>query len=72
MGSLYTSPNLKSSRIEETAYLLENVKEAYHHGDGTVVLTFPYTVGSAETLPMSDWRYNMKNPGSPDRSVWGE
>ena len=72
MGSLYTSPNLKSSRIEETAYLLENVKEAYHHGDGTVVLTFPYKVGTAETLPMSDWRYNMKNPGSPDRSEWGE
>jgi hypothetical protein len=72
MGSMYESPNLKSSRIEETKYLLENVKEAYHHGDGTVVLTFPYAVGSAETLPMSDWRYNVKNPGNPDRSVWGE
>jgi len=72
MGSMYTSPNLKSSRIEETAYLLENVKEAYHHGNGTVVLTFPYTVGTAETMPMSDWRYNFKNPGNPDRSVWGE
>lgn len=72
MGSMYESPKLKSSRIEETAYLLENVKEAYHHGNGTVVLTFPYTVGTAETLPMSDWRYNYKNPGNPDRSVWGE
>ena len=72
MGSIYESPKLKSSRIEETAYLLENVKEAYHHGNGTVVFTFPYKVGTAETMEMSDWRYNFSNIGNPDRSVWGE
>lgn len=67
MGSIYTNDSLKSARVKETAYLLEKVKEAYHHGDGTVVLTFPYEVGTAQTMEMSDWRYNF---GEPERTVF--
>lgn len=36
----------------------QEVAEYYHYGDGTVVLTFPYSIGTAETLPALDWKYN--------------
>lgn len=45
------------SRIEENEHLKESVKECFSYGDGTVVLTFPYTVGAAKILPKNQWIY---------------
>ena len=45
-------------REEQNAYLKERVQEWYLWGDGTKVLTFPYEVGSYETLPNFEWKYN--------------
>ena len=45
-------------REEQNVYLKERVQEWYLWGDGTKVLTFPYEVGSCETLPNFEWKYN--------------
>ena len=42
----------------EMHHVYENVQEAYHWGQGTKVITFPYEVGSAETLEKFDWIYH--------------
>lgn len=42
----------------EMRHLLENVQEFYHYGEGTTVFTFPYQIGSAETLPLMERIYN--------------
>lgn len=42
--------------------LKKTAKEAISHGDGTVVLTFPYKVGTAKIMKPSDWRYNNGKP----------
>ena len=39
-------------------YARENVKEYYHYGDGTLILTFPYTLGSIERLAPNEWEYD--------------
>lgn len=36
----------------------KQVKEYYHYGDGTIILTFPYALGKAERLPAQDWKYD--------------
>jgi len=45
----------------------KQVKEYYHYGDGTIILTFPYTLGSAEKLPAQDWKYDN---GVNRRDMW--
>ena len=45
-------------REEQNAYLRERVQEWFMWGDGTKVLTFPYEVGTYETLPNFEWKYN--------------
>lgn len=49
---------LPVSRANENDYLKENVEEYFSWGDGTKVLTFPYTVGSYETMPKMKWIYH--------------
>lgn len=65
-GSTYQDkPSVVSSRLEENALLQASAQECYHFGDGTVKLTFPYAVGTAETLPENEWIYN---PGDHERT----
>lgn len=45
-------------RANENNYLKENVEEYFAWGDGTKVLTFPYTIGNYETLPNNKWKYH--------------
>lgn len=42
----------------EMRHLYESVKESFHWGDGTKVMTFPYEIGAAETLPHIEWIYH--------------
>lgn len=44
---------------ESNAYLRSKVEEFIFWGDGTKVLTFPYAVGSYETLPKREWIYHQ-------------
>lgn len=60
------------AHLAEHARMQELAKESISHGEGTAVLTFPYTVGSYEIMPSFDWRYNSKNPGEPNRTIWGQ
>lgn len=48
-------------KVEENAKIKKNAVECMSWGDGTKVLTFPYELGTAKSLPMREWTYN------PDR-----
>lgn len=66
-GSTYQDkPSVISSRLEENAKLQEKATECYHYGDGTVELTFPYTVGTAKTWEKNAWIYDG---GKADRTA---
>jgi len=45
-------------QANENNYLKSKVEEHFSWGDGGKVMTFPYTVGSYETLPMNSWKYH--------------
>lgn len=55
-GSIYNDGTWRAA-LAGNKHLRESVKEYYHYGDGTVVLTFPYELGTAEILESFDWRY---------------
>ena len=65
---LYTNKECASSyanvegspyaRVEENKHLRESCAEYMSWGDGTKVLTFPYKVGTAVTLPLETWEYH--------------
>jgi len=46
------------ARVEDNEILRNSCEEYVSHGGGTVVLTFPYEVGTYEKLPPCDWRYH--------------
>lgn len=45
-------------KIRKTKYFISKVRETMNWGDGTKVLTFPYEVGSYETMPCNEWIYH--------------
>ncbi len=47
-------------------------KEAYCWADGTKVLTFPYEVGTVETLAPIEWKYDSAEPKWKEKIVVGE
>lgn len=57
--------NVKTSmlgRWVQNTYLKSIADEALCWGDGGVVLTFPYEVGSYEKLPLIEWIYHTEDP----------
>ena len=46
------------TREAENNHLKESALESMAFGDGTKVLTFPYEIGSAETLDLFKWEYH--------------
>lgn len=58
LGSIYKDTTITSARIKENANLKEKAKESLSYENGTVVLTFPYEVGTAEIMEPFDWRHN--------------
>lgn len=66
-GSIWEDGTWKEAAAENE-YLRSVVKEYYHRGDGTVILTFPYTLGTAEITEPCDWRYNPSK--KPERGDW--
>lgn len=57
VGSLWQD-GTQHAHEEENANLVNSAAEAYSHENGTVVLTFPYKVGTAKTLGQTKWIYN--------------
>jgi len=51
-----------ASRAVQNEYLRSKAKEALNYANGTIVLTFPYEVGSVKTLPDQEWIYNSTPP----------
>lgn len=66
-GSIWTNGTWQEA-IEQNEHLRNVVTEYYHRGDGTVILTFPYKIGSAEIAAPCDWRYS--EDGKPYRSTF--
>ena len=64
-ASLYT--DTFAARLEENEHLRNSAQECLAHGNGTVVLTFPYVKGTSETKPPCDWRYN---DGERPHLIW--
>ena len=46
----------------QNAHLRASCQEYVCRGNGAVVLTFPYTVGSYKLQPACDWKYNNGSP----------
>ena len=67
-GSLYKAigPNGENwshfARETENAALRKKAQEFFSHGHGTVVMTFPYKVGQAQTLAICKWEYDNGVP----------
>lgn len=60
-------------QANENDHLKESVEEYFSWGDGTKVLTFPYTPGSYESLPRTRWIYQIEaeRPEQPNaRRYW--
>jgi len=47
--------------IRETKAMIAKMQETMMWGEGTKVLTFPYEIGSAETLAPREWKYDDIN-----------
>lgn len=45
-------------KIRQTKYFISKVQETMNWGDGTKILTFPYEMGSYETVPCNEWIYH--------------
>jgi len=56
-GSI-TNPEGEYAAIEENKYLQSKAKEYYSRKNGTVVLSFPYEIGTAVILDKCNWDYN--------------
>jgi len=65
-GSMYTTGT--HSRPEENEYLMSIAKEILAFGDGTKILTFPYTIGTSVTMPETEWIYHNNEQ---IYGVWG-
>ncbi|MBE6712997.1 MAG: MBL fold metallo-hydrolase [Ruminococcaceae bacterium] len=50
--------NTPVRQVNENDYLRANVDEYFNWGDGTKIMTFPYTLGSFETLAPNKWIYH--------------
>ena len=45
-------------QTKENETVQKNAKECISWGDGTKILTFPYELGTAKSMPMRDWIYD--------------
>jgi len=52
----------EGTKVVQNQRLLSLAEEAFSYGEGTVVMTFPYEVGTAKILPLQEWIYNRKPP----------
>ena len=71
LGSIYTNKYPHFARLEENEQLRGRAQESYTCGGGTMTLTFPYTVGTAEKAAPCEWKYNGGIPKERYTTNWG-
>jgi len=59
---LTVQKQLPVRKIRETKYFISKVQETMNWGDGTKIITFPYEMGSYETVPCNEWKYHKDEP----------
>ena len=57
-GSIWNDDRPTAARLDENEKLRQSSEEYLTRGDGTLVLTFPYKVGTCEIMEPCDWRYD--------------
>lgn len=57
-GSIWNEDRPTALRLDENERLRQSCEEYLTRGDGTLVLTFPYQVGTCEIKEPCDWRYD--------------
>ena len=57
-------------KLRETKKMCAKAKESVMWGDGTKRFTFPYEVGTYETLPQIDWIYNEGQERFPQANLY--
>lgn len=57
-ASIWEPSRPSLARVAENEHLRQSCEEYVSHGEGTVVLTFPYKVGTYEKLAPLDWKYD--------------
>lgn len=53
-------PRYGLKKLDTNTYLEASVDEVLSYGDGTKILTFPYTTGSAKSLANMKWSYHTE------------
>lgn len=57
-------------KLRETKQMCAKASESVVWGDGTKIFTFPYEVGTYETLPQLDWIYNEGQERLPQPNLY--
>ena len=57
-ASIWEPSRPSLARVAENEHLRQSCEEYVSHGNGTVVLTFPYKVGTYKVLKPLDWKYD--------------
>ena len=70
-ASLYSNKYPHFAREEENEMMRTKAQEYYSHGEGTVVLTFPYKVGTAQIMEPCKWQYHGGMPPERTTTEWG-
>jgi beta-lactamase superfamily II metal-dependent hydrolase len=58
VGLLTLQHTLPIRMIRETKRMIAKMEETMMWGEGTKVLTFPYELGTVETMPKTEWKYD--------------
>ena len=70
-GSLYSNKYPNFAREDENESMRTKAEEFYSHGEGTVVMTFPYKVGTAKIMEPCKWQYSGGMPPERTTTEWG-
>ena len=57
-------------KLRETKQMCAKADESAVWGDGTKIFTFPYKIGTFETLPQLEWIYNEGQERSPQPNLY--
>lgn len=57
-ASIWEPSRPSLARVAENEHLRQSCEEYVSHGNGTVVMTFPYKVGTYEVMKPLDWKYD--------------
>lgn len=71
LGTVYSNKYPEIAKVEQNALLQSRSEECYSYEKGTVVMTFPYKVGTAEIEEPCKWQYDNGTPPQRTEERWG-